>query len=252
MSSDLFDIENSVISVAGAAGAFGSCISKELIHRGCRLSIFDKDEAKLKELADHLPVDRVHLTAFDARNEEDCKSAFRYSADKWGKIDGFINCVGLFEIVPATQITQATFSEVIETNVNAGFLLCRSVSKWMIPKQFGRIINIASVSDSVANPGYAAYASSKAALTHLTRILALEWAQHSITVNAVSPAICETDLTSSFLSQGDNRQNAISKIPMNRLFDPTDILGTVILLLSPAGSFITGQSIHIDGGRTIF
>ena len=121
----------------------------------------------------------------------------------------------------------------------------------MIPRQFGRIINIASVSDSISNPGYAAYASSKAGVSHLTRVLAAEWAQYSITVNAISPAIADTQLTHSFLEKGDNRQYALSRIPMQRFFEPQDLLGTVILLLSKGGSFITGQSIHVDGGRTI-
>ena len=247
----LFDLQDKVVAIAGAAGAFGSTIAEELVARGCRVSLFDKNEGGLEDLANRLESNQVSMLGFDATEEEKCKMAFQSCVDRWTRIDGFVNCVGLFEIISADKMPYEVFSRLIQTNLNAAFLLCRSAAKHMIPNGFGRIINIASVSDSVANPGYAAYASSKAALTHLTRVLAIEWAQHSITVNAISPAMSETNLTTSFLSQGDNRDDALSRIPMNRLFTPSDILATVILLLSSGGSFITGQAIHIDGGRTI-
>ena len=247
----MFNIEDQVIAVAGAAGAFGSCIARELAVRGCQLSVFDIDGGSLDSLEKELPVESVQAIRFDATDENSCHSAISQCVQKWGRIDGLINSVGAFEIMPSTQMPAAVFRELLETNVGAAFNLCRNAARFMIPNQSGRIINIASVSDSVANPGYAAYASSKAALSQLTRVLALELAEHSITVNAISPAIAQTNLTADYLSQKNNLDYAVSKIPMRRLFQPSDILGTVILLLSQGGEFITGQSIHIDGGRTI-
>lgn len=247
----LFDLNGRVIAVAGAAGAFGSTISEALLAQGCKIAIFDRNAEGLHELASGFDAAAVHHEVFDATEAAACESALHRVSEKWGRLDGFVNCVGLFEIISATQMPEQVFSRIIETNLNAAFVLCRTAAKIMIPQNYGRIINIASVSDSISNPGYAAYASSKAALTHLTRVLAVEWAEHSITVNAISPAICDTSLTHSFLEQGNNRVYAQSRIPMGRLLEPKDILGTVILLLSQAGSFITGQAIHIDGGRTI-
>ncbi len=240
-----------MIAVAGAAGAFGSTISQELVRQGCNIAIFDKNADGLRELASKFDSDKVCSRVFDVTEETACQSALQDTFKRWQRLDGFINCVGLFEIISATDMPEKIFSQVIETNLNAAFLMCRTAAKIMIAQKRGRIINIASVSDSISNPGYAAYAASKAALTHLTRVLAVEWAEHSITVNAISPAICDTPLTHSFLEQGDNREYARSRIPMGRLFEPEDILGTVILLLSHSGSFISGQAIHIDGGRTI-
>ena len=245
----LFDIQNRVVAVAGAAGGLGSVITAELASRGCHLSLFDKNAEGLEALACEL--ESAHSQVFDATKESECESVFDSCVARWGRIDGFVNCVGDFAVIPATDMPVEVFSHILETNVTAALSMCRHAVTHMIPNRYGRIINIASVSDSVANPGYAAYAASKSALTHLTRVMAVEWAQYSITANAISPALCETSLTRSFLAQDNNLEYAISKIRMNRLLEPEDILGAVILLLSPGGSFITGQAIHVDGGRTI-
>ena len=247
----LFDLNERVIVVTGAAGAFGSAIAEELVARGCRVSLFDRDADSLKVVMQRLESEQLHFKVFDATDEESCVKAFQESSDRWSRIDGFVNCVGAFEIVPATEMPISVFSHVLETNLHAAFILSRIAAKHMIPNRYGRIVNISSVSDSIAIPGYAAYAASKAGLTHLTRVLAKEWVEYSITVNSIGPAISETRLTNSFLAQGNNREDARSRIPMKRFFEPSDLLGTVILLLAPGGSFITGQDIHIDGGRLI-
>ena len=143
------------------------------------------------------------------------------------------------------------FENVMRSNVAIAFHLSRTVAKFMKLQKSGRIIHFSSVSDKVSNPGYAAYAASKAALAQMIRVLSVEWAQYSITVNAISPAMTDTALTHDFLEQGENRLHALSRIPMGRLGQPEDVLGAVILLLSDGGAFITGQSIYVDGGRCV-
>jgi NAD(P)-dependent dehydrogenase (short-subunit alcohol dehydrogenase family) len=120
----------------------------------------------------------------------------------------------------------------------------------MIADGGGSIITIASVSSRVANPGYAAYASSKAGLMQLVRVLAREWAEFQVTVNAIGPAMILTPLTEQYLRSTDNFDYALSQIPMGRFGKPGDIVGTALLLGSQAGVFITGQTIFVDGGRT--
>ncbi len=238
--------------MAGATGALGSAIASELAHRGCRLSLLDINKVGLETLVNDLPPQAsVHTQVFNAIQESECESALDACAAHWGRIDGLVNCVGTFTKAPAAEMPREVFSRVLETNVSAALSMCRFAVKHMISNHSGRIINISSVSDSVANPGYAAYAASKAALTHLTRVMAVDWAEYSITVNAISPAMCESRLTSSLLAQNGNRERAESQILLKRLLEPQDLLGTVVLLLSPGGSFITGQAIHVDGGRTI-
>jgi NAD(P)-dependent dehydrogenase (short-subunit alcohol dehydrogenase family) len=115
----------------------------------------------------------------------------------------------------------------------------------------GRIVHFASVSSVVANINYAAYATSKAALSQLVRVLAREWAATGITVNAIGPAMTETGMTGGYLSDGSFRNQALASIPLGRFGTPEDLIGPLVLLLSPAGAFITGQTIYVDGGRTL-
>ncbi len=247
---DLFDLNDKTVIIAGAGGGFGAIISEELSNRGVKLHLMDIDESRLNVVTSRLASNKLKTTVVDVRDQVKCESAFQSAHEHLGFIDGFINCVGLFEIHQAQKMSFDTFQDVLLTNTSAAFLMCKAVAEYMIPRNTGRIVNFASVSDSVSNPGYAAYASSKAALTHLTRVLAVEWARYSITVNAISPAIADTPLTHEFLETGNNKKDALSRIPMGRICQPEDILGTVVLLLSSGGSFITGQSIHVDGGRT--
>ena len=113
------------------------------------------------------------------------------------------------------------------------------------------MVHIASVSSLVANPNYAAYASSKAALSHLIRVLAREWAPRNIRVNALGPAMTETPLTAPHLADATFQAGALASIPMGRFGQPDDLLAAMLLLIGPGGRFITGQTIYVDGGRTL-
>jgi NAD(P)-dependent dehydrogenase (short-subunit alcohol dehydrogenase family) len=117
--------------------------------------------------------------------------------------------------------------------------------------QGGRIVHFASVSSLVANVDYAAYATSKAALVQLVRVLAREWAPRAVTVNAIGPAMTETGMTKTLLSDPQFRAQALASIPLGRFGQPEDLIGMVVLLLAAAGAFITGQTIYVDGGRTL-
>jgi NAD(P)-dependent dehydrogenase (short-subunit alcohol dehydrogenase family) len=115
----------------------------------------------------------------------------------------------------------------------------------------GRVVHFASVSSHVANQNYAAYATSKAALSQMVRVLAREWAPDGITVNALGPAMTETGMTGSYLSDAEFRAQALSVIPLGRFGSPEDLIAPLMLLLAPGGSFITGQTLFVDGGRTL-
>jgi NAD(P)-dependent dehydrogenase (short-subunit alcohol dehydrogenase family) len=170
--------------------------------------------------------------------------------DRFGAIDGAINAAGLLPMATAATFDEAVFRQCIDVNLTAAFLFSKAVAEQM-QDAGGRIVHIASVSSFVANPEYAAYASSKAGLAQMIRVLAREWAPKNILVNAIGPALTETPLTRDYLSDPGFRRNAISAIPMGRLGEADDLIGALLLLLSPAGSFITGQTIYVDGGRTL-
>ena len=186
----------------------------------------------------------------DITDEAQLRAVTAKGMEEFGRIDGAVNAAGLFPIEPSLDADAATFRECIDVNLTGAFLFSRSVARTM-QDSGGRIVHIASVSSFVANAEYAAYASSKAALAQLVRVLAREWAPKNITVNAIGPALIKTPLTEGYLAEPGFREQAVAVIPMGRLAEPRDLMATIILLLADGGAFITGQTIYVDGGRTL-
>jgi NAD(P)-dependent dehydrogenase (short-subunit alcohol dehydrogenase family) len=243
----LFEIQGRTVVIAGAGGGLGGEIVRELHGRGARLILFDIDEARLRAVeADCL--DAVALVA-DITDEAQVRAVIARGMEEFGRIDGAINAAGLLPMEPALDASMATFRACIDVNLTGAFVLSRAVAEAV--GENGRIIHLASVSSLVANPQYAAYASSKAALSQLVRVLAREWAPKNITVNAIGPAMIETPMTEDYLAEPGFREQAVAAIPMGRLAEPGDLMGTIILLLAEGGAFITGQTIYVDGGRTL-
>ncbi|MDZ7749199.1 MAG: SDR family oxidoreductase [Halofilum sp. (in: g-proteobacteria)] len=170
---------------------------------------------------------------------------------KAGALDVLVNSAGRLHLAPALELDGDDFESVLRLNAAGAFLIAREAARAMKDTGGGRVITIASVSSRVTNPGYAAYATSKGALVQLTRILALEWAQYGITVNAIGPAMTPTAMTENYLEETGSRQYALDCIPMGRFGTPGDLFGTALLLAAPGGGFITGQTLYVDGGRTL-
>ena len=244
----LFKIRNCVIVIAGAGGGLGGETARALHGRGARLILFDIDEARLRAVEADCPGAVARVA--DITDEAQLRAVTAKGMEEFGRIDGAVNAAGLLPIEPSLDADAATFRECIDVNLTGAFLFSRSVARTM-QDSGGRIVHIASVSSFVANAEYAAYASSKAALAQLIRVLAREWASRNILVNAIGPDLTETSLTQGYLSDLAFRDNAVSTIPMGRLGTPEDLIGTLLLLLTPGGAFITGQTIYVDGGRTL-
>ncbi len=244
----LFNVSDNTYLIAGAGGGLGNVMAKALAERGARLALFDIDEAALQRVGITIP-DALTQVA-DINDQSALSEMMQLTQSRFGTIDGAINAAGLLPMAAAATFDEAVFRQCIDVNLTAAFLFSKTVAEQM-QDAGGRIVHIASVSSFVANPEYAAYASSKAGLAQMIRVLAREWAPKDILVNAIGPALTETPLTRDYLSDPGFRRNAISAIPMGRLGEADDLIGALLLLLSPAGSFITGQTIYVDGGRTL-
>ena len=244
----LFDVIDKVYLIAGAGGGLGGPVAKALASRGAKLVLFDIDAMALERIAAALPDALTQIV--DMNSETAVSDAVRLSVERFGRLDGAINAAGKLPIAAAADFDETTFRQCLEVNVTGAFIFSRCVAR-AISDQGGRIVHIASVSSYVANPEYAAYASSKAALAQLVKVLAREWAPRNILVNAIGPALTETSLTHDYLADPVFRKNAVSAIPMGRLGEPEDLIGAVLLLLGKGGAFITGQTIYVDGGRTL-
>lgn len=244
----LFDVSDRVFLIAGAGGGLAGPIVRELAARGARLVLFDRDADALAGIQSEVP-DAICEVA-DMREEAAITRLAERAREVFGRLDGGLNAAGTLPISPASAFDEDVFRECIDTNVTAAFWFSRAVAA-KLGEDGGRIVHLASVSSYVSNVDYAAYASSKAALAQMVRVLGREWATRNVLVNAIGPALTETRLTRGYLADPGFRQQAVSAIPMGRLGEPGDLVGTVILLLSNAGSFITGQTIYVDGGRTL-
>lgn len=246
--SESHGLAGKVFVVAGAGGGLGRAIVRALARCGARLMLFDIDTSRLAAIAGEAPGARTMLV--DITDEAAMGAVVAATLAAFGQVDGGINAAGLLPIGRATEMDAETFRRCQEVNVTGAFLFSRALAPAMKPAG-GRIVHLASVSSYVANPGYAAYASSKGALLQLIRVLGREWAADCITVNGIGPALTETPLTEGYLADPEFRRNAVGVIPMGRLGEPDDIVAMTLTLLGPGGAFVTGQVICVDGGRTL-
>ena len=243
----LFDISGKVILIAGAAGGIGRAFAEALHERGARLILSDSDPDRLAAVMTQA-TENVARTGLDITDAGSIRAAIAFARDRFGVLDGVVNAAGVAAFGPAMELDEDAFRRSLDINLTGAFLLSREAAK-VLPDG-GRIVHLASVSSFVANANYAAYASSKAGLAQLIRVLAREWASRGICVNAIGPAVIETDLSRPYLDDPAYRKNALASIPMGRLSVTDDLMGTLVLLLAPGGAFITGQTIYVDGGRT--
>lgn len=252
MADALFDVAGRVVLVAGGARGLGQALARGLAERGARVLLGDRLAEEGERVAGELPGDGHEFHPLDLTDEAGIEAIVRHARQRMGRLDVVLNSAGVAAIGPALELSREEFEQTLAINVTGAFLLSRHAAKIMIADGGGRIIHLASVSSQVVNPHYSAYSSSKASLSQLTRILALEWARHAVTVNAIGPAMTSTPLTErQLLANEELRGNALAQIPMGRFGTPEDLLGATLLLASPAGAFITGQTLFVDGGRTL-
>jgi NAD(P)-dependent dehydrogenase (short-subunit alcohol dehydrogenase family) len=248
----LFDVSGRRVLIAGAGGGLGAPLARALAERGALLMLADLDTRAVSALAETLGGGgRAHACRLDVTSESACAAAVEETVRRLGGLDVLINASGVYRVAPAVDLERRDWDLTIAVNLTGAFVLARAVGRHMVAERRGRIVTIASVSSTVANPEYAAYAASKAGVAHLTRVLAREWAGHGVTVNAIGPAVTPTPLAQPILDDAAARAGALAKIPMGRFGTPEDLLGAVLLLASDAGAFITGQTLYVDGGRTI-
>lgn len=248
----LFDIAGRVVLVAGGARGLGLGLARDLAARGARIVLADRLGDEAAAAARQLPGSGHLSCPLDVTEEDSVLAAVDLARSETGRLDGLLNSAGIAIFEPALELSAEDFARIMAVNVTGAFLLSRSAARVMAGQGGGRILHLASVSSRVANRNYAAYSSSKAALAQLVKVLALEWASQGITVNAIGPAVTRTPMTeTTLLADRTTRERALAQIPMGRFGEAADLTGTALLLLSQAGAFVTGQTIFVDGGRTL-
>ena len=238
-------LENRRIAVVGAAGGLGSHAVQTLREHGAEVVAADRNSDGLKELA----IPKSHTFAFDATVEEEVEKFF---SSLPFPLDGLVNAQGVMRLDPADSHPANDFLQSLLVNVHSVFLTCTAFSRQIDQHKPTSIVNYSSVSSQVVNRLYVSYTTSKAAVSQLTRALALEWTNRNLRVNALGPAMVKTLLVEPFMQSIPNFESlALSRIPMGRFATPKDLDAALVFLLSEDSDFITGQTLMVDGGRTL-
>ena len=245
----MFRLDGKKVLVTGAAGGLGKAISDGLASQGALVYGTSRNPETAQALAARYG---THPVVLDQRNLDEIDSVVEELYEKSGGIDLLCNNAGINAPQKAVDIDLATWQSIMDVNLSGVFFLSQAFGKrWISDGTQGNIVNVSSQAGSVAIEERASYGSSKAALSHLTKILALEWAPNGIRVNAIAPTFIRTELTESTLSRPGWREELLSRIPLGRLGTPEDVVGAVVYLFSQEASLVTGHILTVDGGYTI-
>ncbi len=248
----MFDLTGMTALVTGAAGGIGSAISHALARQGARLALSGTNPAKLRsfreELNDTYGHDHVEITC-DLSNTEQVEHLIPATVDTLGQIDILVNNAGITRDNLAMRMKDEEWDAVIKVNLEAAFRLMRAAARPMMKARFGRIVTITSVVGATGNPGQLNYAAAKGGLTAMSKSLGQELASRGITVNCVAPGFIRTAMTEVLPDAQKEALNA--RIPMGRMGEGSDIGAAVAYLASREAGYVTGQTLHVNGGMAM-
>ncbi|ANN69145.1 SDR family NAD(P)-dependent oxidoreductase [Bordetella bronchialis] len=252
MSNTAFDFHDKVAVVTGGSQGIGEACVRRLAGAGAAVAIWDVADAPGQALAQALSADgaRVSYVHCDVASKASVDAAVAATRQAWGRIDQLVSNAGIVRPCPFLDITEADWDAVLDVNLKGAFLVGQAVARVMVEQGGGAIVHMSSVNAVMAIPTIASYNASKGGLAQLTRVMALALADHGIRVNAVGPGTIATELArQAVLADESTRARLMSRTPLRRLGEPAEVADAVAYLLSDASSYITGETLYIDGGR---
>jgi NAD(P)-dependent dehydrogenase (short-subunit alcohol dehydrogenase family) len=247
-----FDLTGKVVLVTGGTQGIGRELAFQLAESGAVVVPTGRSPEALDDLRDEAGRRslEVHPVLLDVRDTTSVTAAVREVVDVHGRIDVLVNNAGLGHAYRALDVTESEFDDMLAVNVRGVFFASQAVAREMIPRGGGRIITISSQAGLVALPDAAVYSTTKGAVNMLTKALAVEWAEHGITVNAIAPTFVHTPGTAPLLDGPGLRDEILAKIPLRQLGTVSDITGAVTYLATAASRLVTGTVLVVDGGWT--
>ena len=241
----MIDLKGKKVLVTGASGGIGKAIAIELSSNGADLCLTGRNKSELESLQ-KLIGGNCEIIISDLSKSEGIDELANSAQEKMGQIDILINNAGITRDNLFMRMSEEDWNEVINVNLNSIFKLTKHLIKGMIKRRYGRIINITSVIGVAGGAGQSNYSASRAGIIAMSKSLAQEVGSRSVTVNSIAPGFIETNMTAEL--SDDRKEEILNSISVGRLGKPDDIAGAVCFLASDKASYITGQTIHINGG----
>jgi NAD(P)-dependent dehydrogenase (short-subunit alcohol dehydrogenase family) len=251
--SAMFDLTGKGALVIGGGGGIGSAIAHAFADFGARVAIADLSPDTAQAVANSCQRNSAGIAVFraiDVTNPDQVNQVVSEIEAELGKIDILVNSAGINIRKDVIDYTPEEWFWIINTNLSGVFFVTQAVARGMLARGYGRVISIGSVSSLMGHPQHAPYAATKGGVAIMTKAMATEWATKGVTINAIGPAYTVTGLITELMNNPVKYREILETIPMGRLGRPEDIVGAAVYLASDAASFVTGQTIYVDGGRT--
>jgi NAD(P)-dependent dehydrogenase (short-subunit alcohol dehydrogenase family) len=250
----LFDLTGKVALVTGASKGLGSAIAVGLAQAGARLALCARSREGLAatKAAVEAAGGEAHTFEMDVLSRASVRDAVAAAVADLGRIDILVNNAGVNVRKPTLELEEEEWDRVVDTNLKGYFLVAQAVGAHMVARRSGKVINVSSIFGAVGMNNQLAYATSKGGVVQLTKVMAIEWAPHGVTVNAVGPTYFETPLVAALRNDPERFRFINERTPMGRWGQPEELVGTIVYLAAPASDFVTGQTVYVDGGWTIW
>ncbi|WP_171179605.1 3-oxoacyl-[acyl-carrier-protein] reductase [Ruegeria sp. HKCCA4633] len=244
----MFDLTGKNALITGASGGIGGDIARVLHGAGATVGLSGTRVEPLQALADELG-ERAHVLPCNLSDPEAVEALPKQAAEVMGSVDILVNNAGITRDNLFMRMSDEEWQSVIDVNMTSTMKLCKGVIRGMMKARWGRIVNVSSIVAAIGNPGQTNYAASKAGMIGFSKALAHEVATRGITVNAVAPGFITTAMTEK-LSE-DQKKGLLTKVPAGRMGDPREIAAAVLYLASPEAGYVTGSTLHVNGGMVM-
>ncbi|HWL58822.1 MAG TPA: 3-oxoacyl-ACP reductase FabG [Paracoccus sp. (in: a-proteobacteria)] len=244
----MFDLTGKNALITGASGGIGGAIAQALHEAGATVALSGTREPPLRELAETLG-ERAHVVTANLGDAAAVEALPKAAAEAMGSVDILVNNAGITRDNLFMRMSDEEWAQVLDVDLTSNFRLCRGVLRGMMKARWGRIVNITSVVGATGNPGQGNYAAAKAGLVGMSKSLAYEVASRGITVNCVAPGFIETAMTGKL--NEDQKARILGQIPAGRMGNPREIAAAVLYLASAEAGYVTGATLHVNGGMAM-